>query len=144
MNRLVTAFALALSLASTSAVALADTGKAPAARHERGDRPDRAEFEKQFPMPAAQFQQKAVELGAKAREHMEKRLTEKQVPADKANEIRANFNATAAKVQAKIAEVTTDGTVTLDEAKSVMAVAREGRPQHPHGERGKAPRQGQK
>ena len=144
MNRLVTAFALALSLASTSAVALADTGRAPAARHERGDRPDRAEMEKQFPMPAATFQQKASAIAQKAREHMEKRLTEKQVPADKASEVRARFNATEAKVQAKIAEVSADGTVTLDEAKSVMAVAREGRPQHPHGERGKAPRQGQK
>ena len=133
MNRIVTAFALALSLASTSAVALADTGKAPAARHERGDR---AEMEKKFPMAGAEFQQKATARAQKAREHLEKKLTEKQVPADKAGEIRAKFAAHQAKVQAKVTEVVADGTVTLDEAKAVGAVAHEGRPQHKAGERG--------
>ena len=134
MNRLVTAFALALSLASTSAVALADTGRAPAAaRHERGDK---GEWEKKFPMPAAQFQQKANERAQKAREHMEKRLSETQVPADKAGEIRAKFAAHQAKVQAKVTEVVADGTVTLDEAKAVRSVAHEGRPQHKGGKRG--------
>ncbi|RYE88603.1 MAG: hypothetical protein EOO75_13100, partial [Myxococcales bacterium] len=116
MNRIVTAFALALSLASTSAVALADTGRAPAARHERGDR---AAMEKKFPMAGAEFQQKATERAGKAREHLEKRLTAKQVPADKAGEIRAKFAATQAKVQAKVTEVAADGTVTLEEARSV-------------------------
>ena len=138
MNRILTSAALAFSLLASSAVALADGGKA---EHKHGDR---AAFEAQFPMAGATFQQKANERATKAREHLEKRLTDKQVPADKASEIRARFNATEAKVQAKITEVTADGTVTLDEAKAVMAVAREGRPQHPRGERGRAPRQGQK
>ena len=127
MNRLA-ALALALSLVGTSAVALADTGRAPVvARHEKGNK---GEWEKKFPMPAAQFQQKAGERAQKAREHLEKRLTDKQVPADKANEIRAKFNAQQARVAQKVSEVCADGTVTLDEAKAVMAIAREGHKAH--------------
>ena len=52
MNRIVSALALALSLASTSAVALADTGAPAQARHEK-----RAEQDKKFPMAGAEFQQ---------------------------------------------------------------------------------------
>jgi polyhydroxyalkanoate synthesis regulator phasin len=140
MNRIVTALTFAFALASTSAVALADTGKATGARHERGDK---AAMEKKFPMAGAEFQQKATERAAKGRERMEKRLTEKQVPTDKANEIRAKFAATQAKVAAKVTEVVADGTVTLDEAKAVHAVAREGRPEHKGGH-GKTARKGQK
>ncbi|RYZ36905.1 MAG: hypothetical protein EOO72_10925 [Myxococcaceae bacterium] len=137
MNRIVTSAALALSLLASSAVALAGGGKA---EHKRGDR---AAFEAQFPMAGATFQQKATERGQKAQQHLEKKLSEKQVPADKAGEIRAKFAATQAKVQAKVTEVAADGTVTLDEAKAVMAVAREGRPEH-RGGHGKTARQGQK
>lgn len=133
MNRIVTAFALALSLASASAVALADAGRAPAARHERGDQAEKA---KKFPMPAAEFQQKATARATKARERMEKRLSEKQVPSEKANEIRAKFNETQAKVASKVTEVCADGTVTLDEAKAVGAVAHAGRPHKAHGKKG--------
>ena len=127
MNRILTSAALAFSLLASSAVALADGGKA---EHKHGDR---AAFEAQFPMAGATFQQKTNERAQKAREHMEKRLTEKQVPADKAGEIRAKFAAHQAKVQAKVTEVVADGTVTLDEAKAVRAVAHEGRPQHKGG-----------
>ena len=130
MNRILTSAALAFSLLASSAVALADGGKA---EHKHGDR---AAFEAQFPMAGATFQQKANERAQKAREHMEKRLTEKQVPADKAGEIRAKFAAHQAKVQAKVTEVVADGTVTLDEAKAVRSVAHEGRPQHKGGKRG--------
>ncbi len=138
MNRILTSAALALSLLASSAVALADGGKG---EHKRGDR---AAFEKQFPMAGATFQQKASERAGKAQQRLEKHLSEKQVPADKAGEIRAKFAAQQAKVQAKVTEVVADGTVTLDEAKSVMAVAREGRPQHKGGERGQRPQRGQK
>ena len=137
MNRLVTSAALALSLLATSAVALAGGGKA---EHKRGDRADMA---KQFPMAGATFQQKATERAQKAQQRLDKHLTDKQVPADKAAEIRAKFAAHQAKVQAKVTEVVADGTVTLDEAKAVMAVAREGHPQHKGGH-GKTARKGQK
>ncbi len=127
MNRIVTALAFALSLASTSAVALADTGaKAP---HQRGG--DGA----QFPMPAAQYQQRIREREGKARERLEKKLAAKKVPADRANEARAKLNAHQDRVNGKVAEVSADGTVTRDEAKQVKQVAREGRPQHKNGER---------
>ena len=137
MNRIFTSAALALSLLASSAVALAGGGKAG---HERGDK---AAFEKQFPMAGATFQQKAAERAQKAQQRLDKHLTEKQVPADKAGEIRAKFAAHQAKVQAKVTEVVADGTVTLDEAKAVMAVAREGRPEHKGGH-GKTAHKGQK
>ena len=126
MNRIVAAFALALSLVGTSAVALADSGAPAPAREHRGDKAS-------YPMPAASFQQKVNERESKAREHMEKRLADKNVPADKANEARARFNAKQARVNEKVAQAVADGTVTKPEAKEVRAVAREGRPQHAKG-----------
>ena len=133
MNRIVAALALALSLVGTSAVALADTGAPAQAREHRGERA-------QFPMPAAQFQQRINERESKAREHMEKRLADRKVPADKANEVRAKFNAREARVNEKVAQVVADGTVTMPEAKEVRQVAQQGRPQHKKGDK-KAPRQ---
>jgi hypothetical protein len=138
MNRMFAALALALSLASTSAVALADTSAPAQGRHQRGDEA------KKFPMPAAEFQAKVAAHQAKAREHLEKRLAEKKVPADKADAIRAKVAAKEAAVAAKVAEVGADGTVTLPEAKEVRAIEHQGRPEHrkPRGER--TPEQGQR
>jgi hypothetical protein len=138
MNRMFAALALALSLASTSAVALADTSAPAQGHHQRGDEA------KKFPMPAAEFQAKVAAHQAKAREHLEKRLTEKKVPADKAEVIRAKVAVKEAAVNAKVAEVSADGTVTLPEAKEVRAIEHQGRPEHrkPRGER--APEQGQR
>ena len=129
MNRIVSALALALSLASTSAVALADTGAPSQARHEK-----RAEQDKKFPMAGAEFQQMVAAHQAKAREHMEKRLADKKVPADKADAIRAKVAAKEAAVAAKVAEVVADGTVTLPEAKEVRALEHQGY-RRPQGER---------
>jgi hypothetical protein len=138
MNRMFAALALAFSLASTSAVALADTSAPAQGRHQRGDEA------KKFPMPAAEFQAKVAAHQAKAREHLEKRLAEKKVPADKADAIRAKVAAKEAAVAAKVAEVSADGTVTLPEAKEVRAIEHQGRPEHrkPRGER--TPEQGQR
>lgn len=128
MNRIVSALALALSLASTSALALADTSAPAQGRHERGD------AAKKFPMPAAEFQQLVAAHQAKAREHLEKRLADKKVPADKAEAIRAKVAAKEAAVAAKVAEVVADGTVTLPEAKEVRALEHQGH-RRPQGER---------
>ena len=134
MTRLVASLALALSLACSSAVVLAAPGKANVARHEK-----HAELAKKFPMKADDFRQLVSERTAKARERMEKAISKRQVPSDKANEIRAKFAAVQAQVDAKTAEVCADGTVTLEEAKQVLAIVREAAPHHgkkDHGKKG--------
>lgn len=131
MKRILTVFALALSVAGSSAVALAAPAKEHAARHEKGD------MAKKFPMKAEEFQQHASKRAQKARERMEKHIAEKKLPEDKANEIRAKFNAAQVKVGQKVTEVCADGTVTLDEAKAVHAVAREAMPHKKHAKKGK-------
>ena len=83
-----------------------------------------------FPMPAAQFKQKVDTRMTKARQHMEERAS--KLPADQAKELRAKFDAGAAKVNAEVAKATADGTVTKDEAKAVHKVAREAKGGH-HG-----------
>ncbi len=137
MNRMFAALALAFSLASTSAVALADTSAPAQGHHQRGDEA------KKFPMPAAEFAAKIAAHQAKANERMEKRLADKKVPAEKAAEIRAKVAAKEAAVNAKLAEVSADGTVTLPEAKEVRTVAHQGRPEH-HKPRGERAQQGQR
>lgn len=83
-----------------------------------------------FPMPAAAFKAKIDAKQAKAREHMEKRAA--TLNAEQAKELRAKFDAGTAKVNAEVAKVTADGTVTKDEAKEVRKVAHEARGGH-HG-----------
>lgn len=131
MKRILTVFALALSVVGSSAAALAAPAKEHAARHEKGD------MAKKFPMKADEFQQHASKRAQKARERMEKHIAEKKLPEDKANEVRAKFNAAQVKVGQKVTEVCADGTVTLDEAKAVHTVAREGRPHKKHAKKGK-------
>lgn len=84
-----------------------------------------------FPMPAAVFKQKADAREAKAREHMEKRAA--KLPAEQAKELRAKFEAGAAKINAEVSKATADGTVTKDEADAVRKVAKEVRGGHGHG-----------
>jgi hypothetical protein len=96
----------------------------PAMAGERGDK-DAA-----FPMPAATFQAKVSEREAKAREHMEARAA--KLSQDEANALRARFNDGEAKINAEVAKITADGTVTKDEAKEFHQVLREVRPWHGH------------
>lgn len=77
-----------------------------------------------FPMPAAAFKQHVESRQAKMREHMEKRAA--SLPADQAKALRDQFNANIVKVNAEVAKVIADGTVTADEAKAVRAAS-------PHG-----------
>ncbi|MEO8876250.1 MAG: hypothetical protein ABI461_11730 [Polyangiaceae bacterium] len=85
-----------------------------------------------FPMPAAAFQQKVDGHLAKGHARMEKRITEKNLGADKAKEMREHFDARAAKVRAAAAVAEQDGTVTADEAKAVRAAGGGGHHHHKH------------
>lgn len=88
-----------------------------------------------FPMPAAEFSQKVTTRLTKARTHMEQRAS--KLPADKAKELRAKFDARAAKVNEALKQATADGTVTKDEAKAVRAEAKAMRPGGRHAHHGK-------
>jgi hypothetical protein len=79
----------------------------------------------QFPMAAAEFQGKVDANIAKAREHMEKRITDRKLDDTKAKEARDRFDAVVTKVEAAAANAEADGTVTKEEAKEVRQVARE-------------------
>ncbi len=74
---------------------------------------------KKFPVAAAEFKQKVDARIAKARTHMEERAA--KLPADKAKEARATFDAGVAKVNAEVQKAVADGTVTKDEAHQVRA-----------------------
>jgi hypothetical protein len=102
-----TTFAVSLALATALAVpAFADGNN--------GEHPKAV-----FPMPAAEFQQKVDGHLARRQAKLEKIITEKNIPADKANEMRASFNAKATATRAAAAVAEQDGTVTADEAKTV-------------------------
>ena len=76
-----------------------------------------------FPIPAADFKNASNERLAKAREKMEAHLKTKKVPTEKAQLIRARFDDVATKVNAAVAKVTADGSVTKDEVKEVRQAA---------------------
>ncbi|MGH7281381.1 MAG: hypothetical protein ACRELY_07665 [Polyangiaceae bacterium] len=74
-----------------------------------------------FPMAAAEFNQKVEGRLQTRQAKLESVITSKNIAADKANEMRARFNDRAAKVRAAAAAAEQDGTVTADEAKAVRA-----------------------
>jgi len=120
-----TILAVAISLASLVAPTVAFAAPpqgAPTAHRAEGEK-----GEKQFPMPAAEFKAKVDGKLSRARQHMETRAS--KADADKAKEIRARFDAGAAKVNAEVAKATADGTVTKDEAKDVFTAMKA---MHPH------------
>lgn len=119
---LVAVSALALSLGITGAA------------HAHGDG-GKGHTKLTFPMKGDEFQKHIEAKVAKMRAKMESRLTEKQVPADKAKEIRANFDAGVAKLSATTKEVTADGVVTQDEAQKVREVAKSMRPHRGGGDK---------
>ncbi len=120
-----TILAVAISLASLAAPTLAFA--APPQGAPAAHRADADKAEKQFPMPAAEFKAKVDSKLSRARQHMETRAA--KLDADKAKEVRARFDAGAAKVNAEVAKATADGTVTKEEAKDVFAAMRA---MHPH------------
>ena len=78
-----------------------------------------------FPMPAAQFKTKIDARMAKARTHMEERVS--KLPADEARVERAKFDQKVRDVNAEVAKAIADGTVTKEEARAVRAVAPHGK-----------------
>ncbi len=74
-----------------------------------------------FPMAAAEFNQKVEGRLQKHQAKLEAIIQKKNIAADKATKMRAKFNDRAAKVRAAAAAAEQDGTVTADEAKAVRA-----------------------
>lgn len=131
MNRIVSALALALSLVSLSATALAEPSqKAPAAHHKQGHKGKADRDEKSFPMKADDFKKMVAERVGKAREHMEKHISKKNIDADKAKELRAKFDAGVVLLNRKVDQVSADGTVTKEEYKEVRELVQQMTQQH--------------
>jgi hypothetical protein len=112
-HRFALAMAAAVSLLSVGAYA-----QPPLATHvgEEGNR--------KFPMPAAEFRQHVSARLEKARSRMEEHITSDKLPSDQADGLRANFKAAAAQINAKVDQVTADGTVTQEEADAVHGLVR--------------------
>lgn len=124
--------ALALSVSFVvPATALAAPGKADRAeqaddRGARGERGERREkMEKAFPMEAAKFKEHLERRITKTRERVVARLDKSNAPADVKKAVIEKLDQGAAKVRAAADGAMKDGTVTIDEAKSVRAVAKE-------------------
>ncbi|MCC6557091.1 MAG: hypothetical protein IT372_29415 [Polyangiaceae bacterium] len=120
------AVALSLAFAAVPATALADSsrpapadvkegkehGKGHGKDHEKKDRP-------QFPLEAAKFQQIVDKRIGHARKRMERAMEKRNAPDALRAQIRKEFDAGAAQVQAAAKRVGADGTVTKEEAKEV-------------------------
>jgi hypothetical protein len=111
----------ALAIAVTTAIAV------PAIAHENPQ---------DFPVPAATFQRHVEHRIARARARMEEKIAQRNLPDAQAQEVRAHFDSVAASVQAEMQKAVADGTVTLDEARAVRAVARQLRSRHGHHQQG--------
>jgi hypothetical protein len=90
------------------------------------------DYEKRFPMPAAEFQQHVDAREARARARMEDEIAERKLTDDEANQLRARFDAVIATVNVEVQKAEADGTVTLEEAKAVHALAFALWPHHHH------------
>jgi len=97
-----------------------------------------------FPMKADEFQKRIDTRINKMRTHLEERLNEKQVPAEKAKEIRARFDAGAVKVNEATKQATSDGVVTEAEAKTVREAFRGMRHHHGRGHKKDGGKDGKK
>jgi hypothetical protein len=76
-----------------------------------------------FPMPAAVFQKHVEARLEHAKARMESRIVD--LPEAQAQAVREHFATVAASVEAEVHKAVADGTVTLDEARAVRAVARQ-------------------
>jgi len=77
------------------------------------------ERDAKFPMTAADFRERVSAHLEKARVRIEEHITARQLPQDKADEVRAKFRQAIAKINAKVDEACADGTVTKEEADAV-------------------------
>ena len=143
MTRIVTALALALSLVSVSVSALAapPAARASAAHHKaKGDKQDKGDKEdKKFPMKADEFKKLVADRVGKARERMEKHISQKNMDEDRAKVLRARFDLGVAVLNRKVDKVCEDGTVTREEAKDVRELVQKMVQEHrkDHGKKGK-------
>ena len=128
------AIALSLAFAAIPATALADSSRpAPAEVKEgkehgkgKGKDHDKKDRERpQFPLEAAKFQQIVDKRIGRARTRMEKAMEKHNVPDALKVQIRKEFDAGAAQVQAAAKRVSADGTVTKEEAKEVRDLAKD-------------------
>lgn len=85
-----------------------------------------------FPMSAADFRQHISDHLQRARARMEEHIANKQLPKDQADQLRAQFDAAVPRINAKVDEVCSDGTVTKEEAEAVWELARSLLPHHHH------------
>jgi len=106
----------------------------PAAAQARPDAPSeiRHDGDAKFPMSAADFRQHISDHLQKARARMEEHIANKQLPKDQADQLRAQFDAAVPKINAKVDEVCSDGTVTKEEAEAVRELSRSLLPNHHH------------
>jgi hypothetical protein len=105
-----------------------------AAAQARPDAPGelRHDGDAKFPMSAADFRQHISEHLQTARTRLEEHITNKQLPKDQADQLRAQFDAAVPRINAKVDEVCSDGTVTKEEAEAVRELSRSLLPHHHH------------
>jgi hypothetical protein len=107
--RRVLPIAVLVALAGAPLAARADTP--PAGTGQEG--------EHRFPMAAADFRPMIAQRIDRHRTRMEAHIVERQLPKERADELRAKFNAGVTQINAKVDAVCADGTVTRDEAQDV-------------------------
>jgi hypothetical protein len=74
-----------------------------------------------YPIPAAEFKQHIDARLTKMRAHLEERV--KTLPTDQAKEMRTNFDASIARLNAEVSKAIADGKVTKEEADAVRAAS---------------------
>src|SRR4051812_13505306 len=102
MNRFARIALTALALSTFALPALAETGK----RAEHAERAEHAAHKgdkAQFPMPAADFQARVAKRAEKSQARLEAHITKKNLPADKAAEVRAKRAAAEAVINQEVA-----------------------------------------
>ncbi len=126
MSRTVPTYARLARLAFVAAVAFAAVSTAGSLT-AHADPPADAQDEGHlaYPATAAAFREHVADRVADARARLEKHIADNQVPAQKADAMRAHFQVAIATLNAKVDEVCADGTVTHDEAVSVHELAKQ-------------------
>ncbi|MFI5301853.1 MAG: hypothetical protein ACHREM_27505 [Polyangiales bacterium] len=96
----------------------------PSFAHRSGTTSIADESEHKFPMPAVDFRKHIAAKEERAREHMEKYIAKKELTKEQADELRGRFDVALAKLDKRVDEVCSDGTVTKEEADTVHALAK--------------------
>jgi pyruvate kinase len=82
------------------------------------------EAEHKFPMAATEFRAHIAARIERHRSKMEEHIAARQLPKERADEVRARFAAGVAQINAKVDAACADGTVTREEAMQVRELAR--------------------